>query len=69
MKKLMMAAVAAMFVVSAHAGDAAKAPAAPANEKDCMAAKGTWDAKANKGAGACTPAAAEAAPAAPATKK
>ncbi len=68
MKKLMMAAVAAMFVVSANAADAAKtapaAPAAPATEQACKDAKGTWDAKANNGAGACT----LAAPAAPAKK-
>ena len=61
MKKFMFAAVAALFVVSAHANEAAKAPAAPANEKDCMTAKGTWDAATKM----CKM---EAAPAAPAKK-
>jgi len=54
MKNIMFAAVAALFVVSAHANDAAKtAPAAPTTKEACEAAKGTWDAKANT----CTPAA------------
>ncbi len=62
MKKFMFAAVAALFVVSAHAGEAAKtAPAAPTTEKDCVAAKGMWD----KATSMCKM---EAAPAAPAKK-
>ncbi len=44
MKNVMFAAVAALFVVSAYANEAAKtAPATPTTEKACHEAKGTWD--------------------------
>ncbi|MEZ4845800.1 MAG: hypothetical protein R2877_02200 [Bdellovibrionota bacterium] len=43
MKKIMFAAVAALFAVSAHAGDKAKmVEVAGATEESCKAEKNTW---------------------------
>lgn len=62
------AAVAGLFAVSAHAGDAAK-KAAPTNEKDCATAKMTWkDGACTCAANSCTGKDAKAAPAADAAK-